>query len=70
MLDIKLFRENPELIFDSEKKRFRGTETAEKVIEYDTLWREGEKRLNFLRSEKTDYLNHLKKLNRKVIWKK
>ena len=52
MLDIKLFRENPELIFDSEKKRFRGTETAEKVIEYDTLWREGEKRLNFLRSEK------------------
>ena len=37
MLDIKLFRENPELIIDSEKKRFRDTENVEKVIEYDTL---------------------------------
>ena len=52
MLDIKLFRENPELIFESEKKRFRSTENAEKVIEYDTLWREGERRLNSLRAEK------------------
>ena len=52
MLDIKLFRENPDLIIDSEKKRFRVTNNVEKVIEYDTLWREGEKRLNFLRSEK------------------
>ena len=24
MLDIKLFRENPEIILESEKKRFRG----------------------------------------------
>ena len=61
MLDIKLFRENPELIFDSEKKRFRGTETAVKVIEYDTLWREGEKRLNFLRSEKNRLSKSFKK---------
>ena len=53
MLDIKLFRENPELI--------RGTETAEKVIEYDTLWREGEKRLNFLRSEKNRLSKSFKK---------
>ena len=52
MLDIKLFRENPELIMDSEKKRFRSTENAEKVIEYDALWREGERRLNTLRAEK------------------
>lgn len=52
MLDVQLFRKNPEVIFDSEKKRFKDTETAEKVIEYDNLWREGEKRLNFLRSEK------------------
>ena len=52
MLDIKLFRENPELILDSEKKRFRDTENVEKVIEYDTLWREGLQRLNDLRSQK------------------
>ncbi|MEE1156027.1 MAG: serine--tRNA ligase, partial [Methanobrevibacter sp.] len=52
MLDIKLFRESPEIIIDSEKKRFRSTENVEKVIEYDTLWREGERKLNSLRSEK------------------
>lgn len=52
MLDIKLFREEPEKIFESEKKRFRETTNAEKVIEYDNQWREGLKRLNNLRSEK------------------
>ena len=52
MLDIKLFRENPELVINSEKKRFRDTENVEKVIEYDTLWRESERKLNSLRSEK------------------
>ncbi|MBE6485284.1 MAG: serine--tRNA ligase [Methanosphaera stadtmanae] len=52
MLDIKLFREEPETIFESERKRFRETTNAEKVIEYDNLWRNGLKRLNVLRSEK------------------
>ena len=61
MLDIKLFRENPELIFDSEKKRFRSTENVEKVIEYDTLWREGERRLNSLRAEKNKLSKSFKK---------
>ena len=61
MLDIKLFREDPEIIIDSEKKRFRDTENVEKVIEYDTLWREGEKRLNFLRSEKNKLSKSFKK---------
>ena len=61
MLDIKLFRENPDLIFDSEEKRFRSTENAEKVIEYDTLWREGERRLNSLRAEKNKLSNSFKK---------
>ena len=61
MLDIKLFREDPDLIFDSEKKRFRSTENAEKVIEYDTLWREGERRLNSLRAEKNKLSKSFKK---------
>ncbi len=52
MLDIKLFRDEPEVIFESERKRFRETTNAEKVIEYDNLWRNGLKRLNDLRSEK------------------
>lgn len=61
MLDIKLFRENPEIIKSSEKKRFRDFENVNKVIEYDTLWKEGEKRLNFLRSEKNRLSKSFKK---------
>lgn len=52
MLDIKLFRDEPETIFESEKNRFRDTINVQKVIEYDDLWRDGLKRLNDLRSEK------------------
>jgi len=52
MLDIKLFRENPDIIRKSEKKRFRDTENVEKVIEYDTYWRNGLKKLNELRAER------------------
>ena len=52
MLDIKLFRENPDLIRKSEQKRFRDIENVEKVIEYDTLWRDGLKKLNELRAER------------------
>ena len=61
MLDIKVFRENLELVIDSEKKRFRQTENVEKVIEYDTLWREGERKLNSLRSEKNKLSKSFKK---------
>ena len=41
MLDIKLFRDNPDIIRESERKRFRETENVDKVIEYDTKWRKG-----------------------------
>ena len=61
MLDIKLFRENPDLIINSEKKRFRDTINVEKVIEYDNLWREGERKLNSLRSEKNKLSKSFKK---------
>ena len=61
MLDIKVFRENSEIVIDSEKKRFRDTVNVEKVIEYDTLWREGEKKLNSLRAEKNKLSKSFKK---------
>ncbi len=52
MLDIKLFRQKPDLIRESEKKRFRSTDNVEKVIEYDIKWRNGLKKLNELRAER------------------
>ncbi len=52
MLDIKLFRDNPEIIRESERKRFRDTENVDKVIEYDTKWRETLQKLQELRAER------------------
>ncbi len=40
MLDIRLFRENLDVIIESEKKRGRDGENARKVAELDKLWRE------------------------------
>lgn len=39
MLDIRLFRENPEMIRDSEKKRYKDPKVVDRVIEYDRKWR-------------------------------
>jgi len=52
MLDIKLFRENPQIIFESEKKRFKDISTAQKVIELDNLWREKLKEVEELKAGK------------------
>jgi seryl-tRNA synthetase len=54
MLDIKLFREKPDLIRESERKRFRDTANVDKVIEYDIKWRETLQELNSLRRERNN----------------
>ncbi len=40
MLDIELFRTNLEKILESENKRFKDPNNAEKVIEFDKKWRQ------------------------------
>jgi len=52
MLDIKLFRENPDIIRESERKRFRETDNIDKVIEYDTKWRKALQDLQDLRAKR------------------
>ena len=52
MLDIKLFRENPDIIRESERKRFRETENIDNVIEYDTKWRKALQDLQDLRAQR------------------
>jgi seryl-tRNA synthetase len=39
VLDIELFRHNPQLVYDSQKKRYKGVERVDKVIELDSQWR-------------------------------
>lgn len=52
MIDIKLFRKNPELIRESERKRFRSIDNVDQVIKFDTKWRESVKELNSLRQKR------------------
>jgi len=40
MLDMQVFRENPDAVRASEKKRFKDTSAVEKVIEFDKKWRD------------------------------
>ncbi|MFX1452496.1 MAG: serine--tRNA ligase [Promethearchaeota archaeon] len=63
MLDVKLFRENPEVIRESEKKRFKDPSNVDKVIEYDNKWRELKREIDLLRQEKNELT---KKIGQKI----
>ena len=65
MLDIKLFRENPELIKESEKKRFKDTKNVDKVIEYDTKWRETVAELQELKHKQNSVSKEVIQLKKK-----
>ncbi|CAF4330720.1 unnamed protein product, partial [Rotaria magnacalcarata] len=39
VLDIELLRRNPEIVRDSQKKRYKGLERVDKVIDLDSQWR-------------------------------
>ncbi|MFX1379641.1 MAG: serine--tRNA ligase [Promethearchaeota archaeon] len=54
MLDIELFRKNLEDIIESERKRFKETSNAEKVLEYDIKWRNILQELEDLRKERNE----------------
>jgi len=51
MLDIELFRENPEKIKESEKRRDKETEKVDRVVRLDNDWREELQRLEDLRAK-------------------
>ena len=64
MLDINLFRENPEEIKQSEKYRGEDTSKVDKVIELDEEWREKLQKLEDLRAKRNtvgDEIAELKK---------
>ncbi|BDZ70722.1 serine--tRNA ligase [Methanobacterium petrolearium] len=65
MLDIKLFRETPDLIRESERKRFRDTTNVDKVIEYDHKWREAIHELNMMRSKRNKLSESFKNARKK-----
>ena len=64
MIDIKIFRENPEIIRESEKKRFNDPNRVDKVISLDKQWRELLQQVNEHRKERNQISKKIGKLKK------
>jgi seryl-tRNA synthetase len=65
MLAIELFRENPKLIKDSEKKRFKDPKVVDQVIEYDNKWRKVLKKVQELQHKRNVVSQEISDLKKK-----
>ena len=54
MLDIKLIRENPELVRENLRKRFKDTAMVDEILKYDAKWREKLKEIEALRHKRNE----------------
>ncbi len=64
MLDIKVLRERPEIVKESQRRRGKDESVVDAVLEYDRLWRESLKRINelrALRNKKSAEIGRIKK---------
>uniref|UniRef100_A0A7C3YF80 Serine--tRNA ligase n=1 Tax=Geoglobus ahangari TaxID=113653 RepID=A0A7C3YF80_9EURY len=57
---LKALRENPEILFESQRRRGESTEIVEKAIELDKLWRKKLYELNNLRKERNELSRRIK----------
>ncbi len=64
MLDIKLFRENPDIIRESEKKRFKDTKNVDLVIKLDDEWRKTTAKFQKLKHELNNVSVEINKLKK------
>ena len=69
MLDIELFRKNPEIIKDSESRRFKDPGRVDEVIRLDNEWRASLQKMEQLKKKRNDVsqeINALKKAGKDV----
>lgn len=64
MLDLTVFRETPELIRDSEKRRFKDPQKVDEVIRLDNLWRKKRKEADDLRQKRNALSKEIGKLKK------
>jgi len=62
MIDIKLIRENPDVVKESQRRRFKDESTVDQVIEYDSKWRQAR--------HNADILNRMSNLVSKIVGEK
>ncbi|MCL5680898.1 MAG: serine--tRNA ligase [Candidatus Thermoplasmatota archaeon] len=59
MIDIGILRKNPEILYESQRRRFQGDEIIRKAISLDDKWRELLKKSNDLKSEKNRMIREI-----------
>ena len=59
MRDIEDFRANIDAVIKTEKKRFKNPQNAEKVLEFDLLWRNVLQEIQDLRKQRNDLSNEI-----------
>ncbi len=67
MLDIKLFRENIELIKESQRKRFKDAGIVDKVLEWDQKWRDLLAETEALRARRNAISKEIGQLKKKGV---
>ncbi len=65
MIDIKVFRENPQIIRDSEIKRFKDPNRIDEVIALDSKWRSLLQQVNELRKERNQISREIGPMKKK-----
>ncbi len=61
MLDMDFIRQHPEIVKESERKRFKDPSIVDKVLEYDAKWRESIRELQKLREKRNRILSEVAK---------
>ncbi|MHA1792731.1 MAG: serine--tRNA ligase [Promethearchaeota archaeon] len=64
MLDIKLFRENIDIILESQKRRFKDTNIVHKTLEWDVEWRRIRSETDALRARRNKISKEIGKLKK------
>jgi seryl-tRNA synthetase len=59
VIDVNVLRKNPEILFDSQRRRFQDEGIIRKAIDLDTEWRELLRKVNNLKAEKNKLVREI-----------
>ncbi|MEM3206332.1 MAG: serine--tRNA ligase, partial [Thermoplasmatales archaeon] len=65
MIDVNILRKNPEVLYESQKKRFQDTKIIDEAVALDSEWRNLLKKTNDLKAKKNSLVRKIGEIIRK-----
>ncbi|MEM3533876.1 MAG: serine--tRNA ligase [Thermoplasmatales archaeon] len=65
MIDVNILRKNPEVLYESQKKRFQDTKIIDEAVALDSEWRNLLKKTNDLKAKKNSLVRKISEIIRK-----